>query len=163
VALAGDFSALRDLRARTTPTQMQKLTAIAAQRMGATAMKLVADEFRGSMDPYGRPWLPLAWRKGKPLLDTGRMRSATVVAANGPTIQITIGTTYAKYHQDGARTRKPNPDRRGRIRKSSARVGSIPRRQMLPEESTGGLGFTWYRAFSRDVKAVVAKALGVAP
>ncbi len=163
MAIAGDFSALKALRERTSPTQMQKLTAICAQRMAGTALKLVADEFRGSVDPYGRPWPPLAWRKGKPLLDTGRMRSATVVAANGPTIQITIGTTYARYHQEGARTRKPKPDRKGRVRKSRARVGRIPQRQMLPDDSTGGLGFIWHRALGRDAQAVVAKALGAAP
>lgn len=161
MSITGDFGALRGLRERTDPAQVALLTTAAAQRMRATAMKLVADEFRHSVDPYGKPWKPLAWRNGQPLRDTGRMAGAVIGTASGPTIQITIGTTYAAYHQKGAKVRKPGITKKGKQRKSRGRVGNLPRRQMLPEESTGGLGFTWYRAFSKDADAVVRKAFGV--
>lgn len=158
MSLTGDFGSLRDLIGRTGPARVAQLTTAAAQRMRATAMKLVADEFRHSVDPYGKPWQALAWRKGQPLRDTGRMAGAVIGTADGPTIQITIGTTYAVYHQKGAKVRKPAVSAKGKQRKSRGRVGNLPRRQMLPEESTGGLGFSWYRAFSKDADAVVRKA-----
>jgi len=153
----------------------------AAQRMGATAMKLVADEFRASKDPYGNPWAPLKRRKGKPLIDTGRMRSAVVAQPSGTTIRIVIGTNYAAYHQHGARAHGRRggaipQNRRGEFmskRKAAIAGGrrqkvaifgpythtGIPRRQMLPEVETGGLGPVWYAAFRRDIDDVVTKAL----
>lgn len=156
MAISGDFDALRGLRARMELAQVRQIMTQAAQRMGGTAMKLLADEFRGSKDPYGNSWRPLAWRSGKPLLDTGRMRSAVAVQPSGTSISITIGANYAAYHQQGAKTRRRRPGAKG---KSRARVGSLPRRQMLPDAATGGLGPIWYAAFRRDVDAVVIKAL----
>jgi phage gpG-like protein len=157
--VSGDFSALRSLIDRVGGGGVQELLPRVAQRMAETAVKLLGDEFHQSRDPYGNPWEPLRVRQGKPLVDTGRMMRSRTAQANGPTILVTIGTNYAAYHQYGTGGRRTGGARKGR--KGRARgPGGIPRRQMLPEAETGGLGSIWTEAFNKDADDVVRKALG---
>jgi hypothetical protein len=65
--------------------------------------------FDRGVDPYGRPWAPLApatLRKGRtppPLTDTWKGRaSVEVKPMRGAGVAITVGTPYMKYHQSGA-------------------------------------------------------------
>lgn len=74
-----------------------------SRALQAESLKLVADCFKESRDPYGVPWAPLKARKGKPLLDTGRLRASFAPVAVGPH-GFTIGSNvaYAAAHQNGA-------------------------------------------------------------
>src|SRR5512138_951587 len=93
-----------------------------AMRVSAGGVKLVADEFRTSTDPYGKPWAPLKqWRardkraarrrakQGKPvrgpkvLINTGRMRASTGASPIGKTAKIVVPTWYSRFHQTGTR------------------------------------------------------------
>lgn len=139
--------AFLDLRRRLRDAP--KLVPLLAQRVVATLMKEVADEFRESRDPYGNPWAPVVRNRGrdrraragrqrrglgarsdKPLIDTGRMRASVSARAEGSHVRISIPVSYASYHQYGTRT--------------------IQRRQILPEDRTGGLGPRWSRAVDRE-------------
>ncbi len=127
---------------------------------GEAALTQLRRQFASSHDPYGSAWEPLKHRKGKPLLDTGRLRnsfSATDVTGSG----FTVGTNveYAGPHQDGAivnrgaRTnahaksgkfisRAAASKRKSAVRISFTAAGQIviPQRMMVPEGSWGQWG-----------------------
>jgi phage gpG-like protein len=136
--LQGDFGGLEDLQERIRKLAQPAFTAAVARRLTGTAIKLLADEFRGSKDPYGVPWKPLKRREGKPLLDTGRLRAAavgqTAGQSSGAIVRVVIPVEYASYHQDGTRR--------------------IPRRQIVPDRA-GGLGPIWAGAFRREIEKAV--------
>jgi phage gpG-like protein len=116
-----------------------------AQVLAETAGKLVADGFRKSVDPYGVSWRPLKrkrWRdkrgtKGKPLLDTGRLRASFATAPRPGGFRIDATASYAPRHQKGTR--------------------HIPRRQMVPAPETGGIGPVWTPAFNKVTDALVKR------
>ncbi len=182
MAVAGDFGALRRMIQKVSPENTRAMMPRVAQRVAATADKLVGDEFAQSRDPYGNPWEPLKYRRGQPLLKTARMARSRSAQWSGSGVVVTIGAGYAKYHQDGtkphARAGAAIPQsRRGKFvskRKASVtkgRVqkvavfgayehGGIPRRQMLPALSTGGLGPVWYAAIAKDSRDVMRATFG---
>lgn len=149
---------LRDLQQRLKDAARGKFIPELGRRVAAALMKEVADEFRHSRNPYGKPWAPLARerarnlranrrraakgkppRRSKPLIDTGRMRGSVIARAVGSEVRVSIPVDYASYHQYGTRT--------------------IPQRQMLPEASTGGLGPRWTLAIRKETEAVLQKQL----
>ncbi len=126
-----------------------------SQVLAASALHLVDNGFRAGVDPYGEQWAPLSYRKGQPLLDTGRMRaSAHGVRTDSDGFTIEIGTNYAVYHQKGASVRKP---RRGRP--SRGRVGRIPQRMMVPDKDKG-MGPVWSHTFQRDAVSLLRRRFG---
>lgn len=180
MSLSGDFSGLERWRRRVANIAQAGFRTDLAAVLGATAMKQVADEFRQSRDPYGTPWEALKSRKGKPLLDTGRMAASVNVQPQADGFLLNIPTSYAPVHQYGAqvkphsriakRTLWHNP-KTGRIVARTTRLKlvtessfsrqtfgkgiTIPRRQMVPEKATGGLGPIWGRAFSRETSRFI--------
>jgi phage gpG-like protein len=156
----GDFARLEDLRRRVgdlaTPDFQQEII----RRLATTATKLLADEFRDSKDPYGRPWAPVfrnrakdrrararqaargrGPRSDKPLEDTGRLRAATIgsVSVEGHGFRVSIPVEYASYHQYGTRW--------------------IKQRQIVPMTETGGIGPIWTEAFNAEVDRAVREKL----
>jgi len=117
MAVAGDFSALAELRARATALASASARARLAQVLAVAALRELNNGFRASRDPYGRAWKPLRRRAGKPLLDTGRMRaSAHVYRVGADGFAIRVSAEYSGYHQDGTRhvpqrMMVPTPDR----------------------------------------------------
>jgi phage gpG-like protein len=154
----GDFAALARFRARVDGAeQATELRTELARVLGAAAMKQVADSFRLSRDPYGKPWAPvfrnrirdrrarasrarrgLAARADKPLVDTGRLRAAAVAkGAATPTtegVRIVIPVEYASFHQTG--------------------TGRIRQRQILP---VGDMGPIWREALNKAALPVVRR------
>lgn len=61
--------------------------------------------FRTGTDPYGSPWLPLKLRQGRPLVDTGRLRSSITYRVVGNTVTIGTNLVHAPVHQFGATIR----------------------------------------------------------
>jgi phage gpG-like protein len=167
--LRGDFGALdvlmRKMRAMAYgPVLKEELV----HRLAATAIKLMADEFRQSHDPYGTAWKPvfrnrkkdkaarkrrylrqskagkaIATRADKPLIDSGRLRAAatasTADSSSGSTVRVTIPVEYASYHQDGTR--------------------HIARRQIVPD-AAGGLGPIWEEAFRKTIEDKLVESMG---
>jgi len=153
MAVRGDIDGLKKLADRVRQLTTAGFRTELAQVLGAAAKKQVADEFLQSRDPYGKPWEPLAWRKGKPLLDTGRMRNSVAVESRPNGFKLSIATVYAPIHQAGARVRA------ARVARSRGKVGRIPQRQMVPEASTGGLGPIWLAAFNREAESLLRRRL----
>jgi phage gpG-like protein len=130
-----------------------------AKRQAAALGKLVTDEFRQSMDPYGKPWAPVDRSRGrdrrararraaagkpvrndKPLVDTGRLRASVVARAEGSIVRISLPVEYASYHQYGTRR--------------------IKRRQILPEADTGGLPPKWLGVMQTEANAALNEHFG---
>lgn len=160
------------------------------QLCAAAALKLVADEFRGSHAPDGTPWKDLESRKGKPLLDTGRLRASFSVEPTADGFRIGSAVGYAGYHQRGTRPRTvaarvARQNARGRFISSKARgvsrktfegtetrggylvrIGAhmnrgIPARPMLPG---GELPASWRDVFAREIsRATRARLKGDQP
>jgi hypothetical protein len=158
VAITGDYAGLRDLQQRVAAIAEGKFVPELAQRMAAAGLKQLADQFKGSVDPYGEPWAPVVRKRARdtkakarraksgrfvptdrPLVDTGRLRAAATGAqanqSSGSLVRITIPVEYASFHQEG--------------------TARIKRRQILPEASTGGLGPRWSKAFEREALAML--------
>jgi phage gpG-like protein len=175
MTIKGDFpklarlqSSLKKLASKDTPVRL-------ANALGAAAITEVELEFRESRDPYGQPWAPLKLRAGgKPLFDTGRLRSS--FSAQQRFGGFTIGTNFigAKAHQYGA-TIVPKRGkflrfRGGRGRRTRgvggrfqfgggfifARSVTIPRRPILPEKY---LGPRWSKAFHNTAKRFLSRIM----
>lgn len=73
--------------------------------IGRKLQTLIQVGFKTSRSPYGLPWAKLSVRDGKPLLDTGRLRSSINyrVGKNGEAYHVDVGTNvqYADMHQYG--------------------------------------------------------------
>jgi phage gpG-like protein len=99
-SLTGDIKALDRWaqRLRAMPKAMDEL----GVQLAETALELTHQTFEESKDPYGRNWAKLKFRKGKPLRDTGGLKSAWYrKAANRNGFRIANAKKYAAYHQDG--------------------------------------------------------------
>lgn len=160
-ALRGDYVALEDLQRRIREVTNPRFREEVAHRLAGTAIKLLADEFRQSRDPYGNAWKPVfrnrardrrargrrasagkAPRGDRPLIDTGRLRAAATASgadtSSGSQVRITIPVEYASYQQDGTRR--------------------IARRQIVPD-AAGGLGPIWGDAFRKEIERKLREAV----
>ncbi len=132
--VVGDFRALEALATilgRAGPEAVSN----AIKAIAADAVDLVAEGFRSSKTPDGTPWRPLAKARrrnkkkgdrGKPLMDTGRLRASvtTSPAITGDGFVISSNLVYAATHQIGR--------------------GGIPARPFLPVPE---LPAEWLRRF----------------
>jgi hypothetical protein len=157
----GDWGALADLQQRIREVTNPRFREEVAHRLAGTAIKMLADEFRQSRDPYGNPWKPVfrnrardrrargrraaagrPARSDKPLIDTGRLRAAATASgvdtSSGSTVRISIPVEYASYHQDGTR--------------------HMARRQIVPD-AAGGLGPIWGDAFRKEIEKKLREAM----
>ena len=71
--------------------------------IGAKAWKDVLNSFSIEQNEDGQKWKPLKYRKGKPLRDTGRLRSSIRWAANKEEARVFTKVKYAKYHDKGTK------------------------------------------------------------
>jgi len=129
-----------------------------AMRVSAGSMKLVADEFQTSTDPYGKPWAPLKrWRprdikaarkrarKGLKvrgpvvLVHTGRMRGSVGASPSGQVAKVVVPTWYARFHQEGGRF--------------------LPRRQILPDNDR--LPEKWGDMVEKETRGFMFQRFGV--
>lgn len=127
--------------------------------------------------------------RAKLLQDTGRMRASGNFSAEGRGFRINIPVSYARVHQKGATIHPRTNVRRQLLRIDAKRYEQtgqfrfvkkgkrailvrakratfgeikIPRRQMLPEASTGGLGRRWLAVYNREALALLRRRLRVA-
>jgi phage gpG-like protein len=72
------------------------------EQLAEETISLIREGFEDSTDPYGHEWESLALRDGRPLEDTGRLKSSWFranVSRTGYTVA--NATEYAIYHQIG--------------------------------------------------------------
>lgn len=156
--VSGDFAELDALAA--------KIRAIAgngsdAFRRGlltacmAGARDSLDESFITTTDPYGNTWKPLGPRSranGKPLNDTGRLASSFTYGFLALGFYVETNVYYARTHQLGAGLNGSPigpivPVQAKRLawttrdgRRFTAKSVRVPRRQMVPQPNTGGMG-----------------------
>ncbi len=135
MGVRGDFAAAASLARRLSRLSDQAVTDV-VKAIAAEAQDLVAEGFRRSAAPSGVPrWRRLARARkrnarrgdrGKPLIDTGRLRASVTTRPRieGDSFSITADPVYAATHQYG--------------------FGAIPARPFLPIPQ---LPPSWRRAF----------------
>jgi phage gpG-like protein len=141
-------------------------------KIGVALVGRVHDCFRESKDPGGTAWAPLKFQrlrdrgdaKGKPLLDTGRLRRSINFAVIGAG-KIRVGTNvrYAATHQFGDPNRVPSDAPRlvfrvrvgpGKVKTIRAKKVSIPARPFLP--TTKSLPYGW----AKEIDEIVGRHIG---
>jgi phage gpG-like protein len=66
----------------------------------AEAELLLVDEcFAKEQDPYGKPWKPLSYRKGRILDKTGRLKTSFRIVVNTRGFGVMTPVYYARFHQ----------------------------------------------------------------
>ena len=161
MGVKGDFAKLARLQAKVKRLATDDVRVRFATVMGAEAVAQVQLGFRESRDPYGRAWPPLKLRSGKPLLDTGRLRSSFSYRARPRGFEVGTNFIGAPVHQYGATIA---PKRAKLLRFRAGRKGRwifakevrVPRRQMVPE---GRLGSIWSRAFVETSKRFFSRLM----
>lgn len=74
----------------------------ALDAVGQTLVGNVQLGFDKSVSPYGTPWLALKHRQGKPLIDSGKLRSSVNYQVSGNSVEVGTNREYAAVHQFGA-------------------------------------------------------------
>ena len=83
-------SLLREVK--SSPPSMKKI--------GLLGIRDVVNHFNQSMGPDGK-WEGITHRKGKPLMDTGLLRTSTRFKVGSNNVMLFNNTKYGKYHQRG--------------------------------------------------------------
>ena len=165
--------ALQKLRNRLDAMRKPEFGQLVAEKCGAAAMRFALDGFKTSTNPYGKPWAPVGRagkkltrgrvgprRAGKPLIDTGALRQSVTMEAGVGRFRIGFSDRISIFHQKGTRGRSVRA-KSGlrRVFGIGRRVGGIPRRQMIPEASTGGIPAKWREKFAQIINAELRKQL----
>lgn len=166
--MRGDSAKLARLQAQVKRLATDDIKVRLANVMGAEALAQVQLGFRESRDPYGKAWEPLRLRAGgKPLLDTGRLRSSFSFEPSRAGFRIGTNFIGARVHQYGA-TIRPKRARylryrgkiHGRTRRTTpwifAKEVTIPQRQMVPEKRYGPI---WSKALAAAGNRFVSKLI----
>lgn len=161
--VTGDFKKLAALGAAIREIGRPEFRRDMAKALGAAALTELSNQFRAGKDPYGNPWKPPKQRDGNPLLDTRRLEASfsSQPIAKGFEIETQVG--YAITHQEG-RTIVPKKSKwlRWKTRDGrwhAAKKVTIPKRQMVPEARTGGLG-NWGQVLNTEADALMRKVVG---
>lgn len=166
--MKGDFAKLARLQSKIKALASSDTRLQHANVVGAAALTELQLGFRQSRDPYGKAWAPLLLRAGgKPLLDTGRLRSSFSYQPRPSGFEIGTNFIGARTHQYGATIRPKRAKLlafrgkiHGRKRQTTAFIFakevSIPKRQMVPE---GRLGKYWSRAFADTSKRFFSRIM----
>lgn len=175
---------LPDLRKRMAGITSTGFRVRMAKNLAEEARHQIDDGFQQQRDPYGKKWAPIQ-RKGMILQKTGRMAASVATKATAEGFRIDIPVVYAAPHQYGvapharkggaipvnARGRFASKRKlaNGRVIEASSRArsqrvrlfgaythGGLPQRQMIPMNSTGGLGPIWTSAFNAVANKLLA-------
>jgi phage gpG-like protein len=100
VKFSGDFAKLRrfEKKVALVPKTLVRVN----EQLAEETIELIREGFERSEDPYKRPWPRLKLRRGRPLEDTGAMKSAWhrgQISARGFTVS--NAKRYAAWHQGG--------------------------------------------------------------
>lgn len=92
------------LKAKLAIAQRQIRGGGAQALIGFLAERFVRQHFQQSRDPEGRPWAPLKYRRGRPLVDTGVLMNSIGHRAAGGRIEVFSRDRRAAIHNYGGRT-----------------------------------------------------------
>lgn len=114
---SGDFAKLAKLIAGLDKLATPAFRASANRLLAEETISHVQGYFDTSTSPYGAPWKPPAHRKGKPLIDTGRLLGSLRVTSDATSFHVLSNVVYAAAMNFGTST--------------------ITRRQFMPDKQRG--------------------------
>lgn len=121
-----------------------------SQKMGREMLRLIDNSIQTSTDCYGHAMPPRVDDGAAPLQGLRGTFSAAFTAEG---VKVGSSKWYAKVHNRGWRIKpKSAPYLRFRLPSGawvSTHEVTIPRRQMMPSQATGGLGSVWGPALMR--------------
>ena len=103
--MAGFTIKVDDSRAQE---RIRKLDALASNPRGAfeSVGRVLVNRirlcFKLGVDPFGKPWAALRFRKGQPLRNTGRLNRSITASADSTGVTVGTNLIYARVHQFGA-------------------------------------------------------------
>jgi phage gpG-like protein len=140
------------------------------EALGRKLRTLILLGFKQSKDPWGRAWLPLRFRSGQPLLDTGRLRSSITYVATSQFVEVGTNVRYARTHQFGAVIKPkskpalvfPNKLAGGLV---FAKKVTIPKRPFMPLDAQGQLDLpgSWQKGLLGVITGHLRKVAEVVP
>jgi len=95
---------INDLNVQTALAKMSQILTNkqpVLNAIGGELKKRVQLGFRNSQTPYGVPWAPLKKRKGKPLVDTTRLRDSIDDATDSNSVSVGTNVVYAAVQNFG--------------------------------------------------------------
>lgn len=175
MAVSGDFDALEALGGALAAIGLGAFKRGVLPQLAEASVTEVRNGFRRAVDPYGVPWLPLRWRQGRPLRDTGRLGNSFAGSVTSDGFSVASNASYAAVHQGGAgfvrrggATARTNSGRfashsaTGKRRAGAVRVafgrtapGAIPARPMVPDAR--GLPARWSAVFVEVANETMAR------
>jgi hypothetical protein len=152
--------ALEELTGKVRYLQGAGFRSELSQVLAAEGLHQLEDGFLRERDPYGKPWPRFSphyrrrrgdMARAKLLRRTGRMYNSRAAEPTSHGFRLSITAAYALAHQKGALIK----DRHGH-----GRPIILPRRQMVPEKETGGLGPIWLAAFNKAADDLMRRRMG---
>lgn len=122
LTFSGDFRALDRFASQVSKAQSSLV--ITSKQLAEETVDLIREGFELGQDPYNADWEPLVIRQGRPLEDTGGLKSSwhhSDVDRDG--FRVESAKDYAVYHQRGTGIYGPT---RTEIRPVRAKVLRIP-------------------------------------
>lgn len=147
------------LKAPASPAVLREmLTAL-----GRSIRTRVQLGFRTATAPNGTKWAPLKFRKGTPLVDTGRLRSSIGYRVEGSEVVVGTNLLYAPVHQFGAVIKpktKPFLAWQSGGRWFFAKQVKVPARPFLPLTQAGAVDLPapWAASALSAMAQALAKA-----
>jgi phage gpG-like protein len=99
VEFTGDFAELNAYSARLA--KLPNAHRIIAKNLAEETIDLIREGFEHSKDPYGKPWSYPIFRDGRPLQDTGGLKSSWKRRYNTRLFSVSSTKVYARYLQEG--------------------------------------------------------------
>lgn len=110
-----------------------------SRRMSVDARELAGGTFERSQNPNGGGWKPLAVRKGKPLVKTGKLSRSIKVRVARKGFELYTNISYAGVHQYGGATQSRNQARTKTGKFKSAKSAGKAKRVVLVGRVRGGV------------------------
>ncbi len=174
--LNGDFVKLKRVIHQAHQLAGKRWRRGVTKQMSEETVELVRGTFQRSTAPDGAKWAPLRKRRGRPLLDTGRLRNSVLRHSDADGYKVFTNVVYAALQNfggtvsQGAREQVSFHNRRGRfisekktkrlkkwsssLAKIGARSFGVPARPFFPPQ--GSLPSGWARRLRRVASTYVS-------
>jgi len=163
VEFAGEFAELQRFADRIE--KMPRALVTVSEQLAEETIELIREGFESSTDPDGNPWKPPLLRDGKPLEDTGGLKSSwhrKFAVAHG--FGVANAKSYAIHNQRGTGIYGPRHKRIYPITARALRLGKTglyarsvagaPARKMVPDH---GLPERWRRRYLDTAQEVLTE------
>ena len=124
--------------------------------VGNAWIERIAVGFAESRAPDGAAWKPLKYRKGQPLLDTGRLRNSFATRIGDKSVVVGTNVVYARVHNEGGTIDRAPHSTRVRLRKQKGgallRQPGHPNLAVFATDSHTRVRTTWHAVAGYQIR-----------